>query len=606
MGVMAVVLGICRADILLEDSFERPDIGRWQQTWGPVARTRDRAHNGDWSVRETLEDKHGLSVWYVEFDAYPGAVYTASAWVYVPAQTQQFEPALTVNRMNWSRLGEAHTDVRNEWVRLSVTYRNTSESRIRLQLFQRGQKSGLGGGILYWDDVVVERKLEPLDMDAGIGINPHVVEGLEVTTKGMTVTVAPGVIDVNGTQITVAESTTLAVAPARIMRVRNEQSVLSDEEPRGYGHGTPLRECLGRGTTLAGMLVPDSLVVKAGAEADAQIYVEGRDWRADKAWGRVGRVPDGRIQPEQTVFLDYDCGLMRIDTVEVRTDGKVVVRRGAEHRSVPQPPEVDEHSRALCNVFLPYHCRELAPSLIYPVGPPLPSPSQVELERKAALVPKTHAKLAAGEEVTVVFWGDSVTCGGDASSQENAFPLSFTNWLRCRYPAAHIRYVNAGTGGWNSRSKLPLFDEQVLAHNPDLMVIEFVNDMGFGRDLIFANYADAVSRVRAQGGEVIILTPHFVRPDWMGAGSNMRTPEIRKAVGYLKEFAAENNAGLADASRRWEHLWVEGIPYMTMLFNGINHPDDRGHQLFVDELKLFFQAEPPRDPKAHVFDMPPQ
>ena len=41
---------------------------------------------------------------------------------------------------------------------------------------------------------------------------------------------------------------------------------------------------------------------------------------------------------------------------------------------------------------------------------------------------------------------------------------------------------------------------------------------------------------------------------------------------------------LADASARWEHLWQEGLPYVTLLRNGINHPDDRGHSLFSEEL----------------------
>ncbi|MBT3292335.1 MAG: SGNH/GDSL hydrolase family protein, partial [Victivallales bacterium] len=182
-----------------------------------------------------------------------------------------------------------------------------------------------------------------------------------------------------------------------------------------------------------------------------------------------------------------------------------------------------------------------------------------------------------------------MTCGGDSSSPETAFPLGFTNWLRCRYPQTPITYVNAGTGGWNSNSKLPLFQEEVIDKKPNLVVIEFVNDMGLDRKTVFKNYTEAIGRIRKIGGEVIVLTPHFTRPDWMGGGTNMRTKEIRKAVTYLREFCAENKVGLADACRRWEHLWVEGIPYLTLLFNAINHPDDRGHKLFIDELKTFFR-----------------
>jgi len=52
-------------------------------------------------------------------------------------------------------------------------------------------------------------------------------------------------------------------------------------------------------------------------------------------------------------------------------------------------------------------------------------------------------------------------------------------------------------------------------------------------------------------------------------------------------MAPTNKVGLADAARRWEHLWIEGQPYITWLYNAINHPDDRGHRLFVEELQKF-------------------
>jgi len=36
-------------------------------------------------------------------------------------------------------------------------------------------------------------------------------------------------------------------------------------------------------------------------------------------------------------------------------------------------------------------------------------------------------------------------------------------------------------------------------------------------------------------------------------------------------------------------LWKEGIPYVTLLHNTINHPDDRGHRLFAEELWKCFE-----------------
>ncbi len=579
---------LCHAEVLFSDSFETPDRLPWQKSWGPAERSRYVAQDGEWSVKETLEDEHGLSVWYLDFPAELRATYRAGAWVYVPTQDKPGLPALSFGRKDWSTLASATTEVRDEWVKLEISFENKDQTAIRLQLFQHGQGPGLGGSVMYWDSVVVEREMGEIRVDEGIAINPHVIEGLQVRPLGgMKVVVDPGKIEIGGQVVEVTQATELELARPRVLEVRDEAGTLTEQEPRGYGQGTPLRACIGDGITLADTLQPETLVVKAEAGPEGRPYVEGTDWRADKKWARIGRLEGGAIAADTTVYVDYAYSLTRLDTIVVHSDGTVALRTGAEAKVCPAPPELDVFSQPLCNVYLPWSCREITPELIYPIGPAFPSAAQGELERNAALIPETLRKLEAGGDFTILFWGDSVTCGGTASSQAKAFPQSFTAWLRNKYPQASIKYVNAGTGGWNSNSKLPLFEEEVVPHRPDLMVIEFVNDMGMDRDTIFANYTKAVSRVREWGCEVVILTPHFVRPDWMPAES-MRTPEVRPAVGYLKEFAAENNVGLADASRRWAHLWIEGVPYITYLFNTINHPDDRGHRLFVEELQKFF------------------
>lgn len=594
-------------ELMLLDDFERKGAAPWVSTWGKAGPSPERARSGKTAIKETLEDKHGLSVWYLDFDAVPGAVYAVSAWVYVPAgQKAVVAPTLAISKTNWKTQATATSPVTDEWVRLELEHKNVSEQRLRLALYQEGQKAGAGGCVMYWDDVTMERELPEIDMSAGIRINPYVSEGLDVLPLGgMKLKIMPGVINVDGAPVSVEQEVVLEIRPPRTIEVRDEPHELTDVVPRLYGQGTPLVHCQSHRITVADTLDPDSLVVKVGPGPDAERYEEGKDWRADKQWAQLGRLPEGRIEADTTVYVDYTFGLMRIDTIEVRSDGKIVVREGNEHRMVPTPPAVDMLARGLCNVYLPYHCKELAEENIYPLGPAFPEPSQVECEAKAALIPKTRRMLTAGEPFTVLFWGDSVTCGGDASSQETAFPLGFTNWLRLQYPQTRIGYVNAGTGGWNSNSKLPLFQEEVIDKKPNLVVIEFVNDMGLDRDGVFRNYTEAVGRIREIGGEVIVLTPHFTRPDWMGAGKNMRTKEVRDAVTYMREFCAENRVGLADACRRWEHLWVEGIPYLTLLYNAINHPDDRGHKLFIDELKSFFRgADPALPDERREFNMP--
>lgn len=586
---LAAMASSVQAEVLFTDSFEGSGRVPWQTSWGKVVPSTEVAQDGKTAMKETLEDAHGLSVLYVELEAYPRATYRASAWVYVPAQEKVMPPCLSFNRMDWSPLVAATTEVVDAWVKLEVEYKGGTEPRVRLQLYQNGQKAGLGGAVIYWDNVTVERELPEVTLGDGIRINPYVQEGLEVTpVGGLKVRVAPGKILVGGQVVEVTEATELELASPRVLQVRDEALQLTDQVPQSYNGGTALRQCtIEGGIGLAGTLAPESLVVKAEPGVAGKRLTEGRDWRADRLWGRLGRLPDGALGAETTVYVDYDWGLQRLDTLAVRSDGKVVLRQGAEDKTIPVPPAVDQFTQPLCNLYLPFHCREITPELIYPIGPAFPSAVQAEVDRNAALIPQTLAKLQRGGPFTIVFWGDSVTCGGTASTPAKAFPQAFTSWLRDRYPQASIRYVNAGTGGWNSDSKLPLFQGEVLDQKPDLVVIEFVNDMGMDRERIFKNYTEVMTRLRAIGSEAIILTPHFVRPDWMGA-AGMRTAETRATVGFLKEFAAENRVGLADASRRWAHLWIEGLPYLTLEYNAINHPDDRGHRLFVEELQTFF------------------
>ena len=63
----------------------------------------------------------------------------------------------------------------------------------------------------------------------------------------------------------------------------------------------------------------------------------------------------------------------------------------------------------------------------------------------------------------------------------------------------------------------------------------------------------------------------------------------RPYVKFIRKFTAEKNVGLADAAKRYGHLWREGIPYNTLMTNTINHPDKDGMKIFADALMAIFE-----------------
>ncbi|MGE5531389.1 MAG: SGNH/GDSL hydrolase family protein, partial [Bacteroidota bacterium] len=118
--------------------------------------------------------------------------------------------------------------------------------------------------------------------------------------------------------------------------------------------------------------------------------------------------------------------------------------------------------------------------------------------------------------------------------------------------------------------------------------VEFVNDAGLSGDALRAHYTKIMGLLHGCGAEVILIAPHLVRPDWLKVPTAKFDEDPRPYVRDLKQFAVDNNIALADASSLWTRLWRQGIPYMTMEANSINHPDARGQRLFCDALMALF------------------
>jgi len=603
---------------ILNETFEGAPAVDWKHAWGTAATSSERAHNGQQSLQCTVEDQYGMSVYYYDMPVKPGATYTLSAWIFIPEQEKDCFPQLQICRENWFPVGpekmKSSPTLKGEWEELRCEWTNTQNlTSIRVALHDNPQREGLGGATYFWDDVVMTEEggsqsepeaaqgpaAMPESMDAksagggnaavgqeARGHNPDALAGLDVKPAGdMKVKVTAGRARVLCREVPVAE-TTLDIAPPRIMQITDEAAKLTDEMPESFNRGTALQHCVGFGATLP-CLEPGSIVIKEKPGQDGLVYVQGKDWRADETWGRVGRIPEGRIKPGQTVYIDYCTRPLRVDTICVAPDGRISINQGDSQKVCPSIPAADYGSLSLCRIFLDYGCKEITAKEIYPVGEPFPQPDPAALNQNRERVAKTRAKLEQGKDVTIVAWGDSVTQGGDASRQELRFCEAFAQALRFKYPQARIKLINAGRGGWNSSKSLPLFEDDVLKYKPDLVTMEFVNDMGLPEPALRKNWFEAIDRVRAIGGESIIVTPHFVLPMWMNF-TGIGAVETRPNVEALRKIAGEKKVTLADASKRWEHLAIEGVPYLVHLRNGINHPDDFGHGLFTEELMRLF------------------
>jgi hypothetical protein len=431
------------------------------------------------------------------------------------------------------------------------------------------------------------------------GGKPLMDKALAISVAGdWKVTVPAGTFKVGSSSIHVRRTVTLAVAPPKLITVRDEKYDVIPEfnsKAAPWTKGARLRQLVTFETTAPDMLLPDSLVLKA-APGSGSPYVRGKDYDADLRWATIGRLRDG-IPADHAVYADYQCGWNRIDSILVVPNGEAVYLKGEPHNATPQPPEVPKGHTRLVNIWVPGSLSKVTSENLYPIVEPEYAVAHRRGRTVAeSLLPTAWKKLQAGSPLHVLAWGDSVTAGGQASDPTHQYQNRFVAMLRKVFPRSEIRLTTAAWGGRNSDSFLnePAgtqynFEHAVIEPKPDLIVMEFVNDAYMSPEVVEKKYSYLLDRFQNIGAEWVILTPHFVRPDWMGTSSLRVEADPRPYVAGVRAFAAKHNVALADASLRWGHLLKEGIPYTTLLSNSINHPDDRGHFMFALALMELFR-----------------
>jgi lysophospholipase L1-like esterase len=202
-------------------------------------------------------------------------------------------------------------------------------------------------------------------------------------------------------------------------------------------------------------------------------------------------------------------------------------------------------------------------------------------------LPKTLQKLSARENLKIVFYGDSITEGCNASGHYNVAPNMprFSEMTAARlknhygYDDTDITVVNTAVGGWLSDNGKGELTSRVLDHQPDIVVLGFgMNDGTFGiPDDVFGNNIDFMVRKiknTLSDCEIILISTMLPNPD---ATTQSNGDYLKKQKDYqsvLYEIAAGyDGVAVADVTAVHEHL-LSRKDYCDMTGNNINHPND--------------------------------
>lgn len=408
------------------------------------------------------------------------------------------------------------------------------------------------------------------------------------------VTLGPGKVTLGGREVNLAQPVALDVTPPQPRTVVGElhKSLPVFDPKSNWRKGAYLDALRAQECSTTGLVRESSVVVKGET---GQVLTRGKDYELDPFWGSIGRLEGEALGADQKVFVDYQYVPERVDSIVALPDNTLKLVEGPAGVGSILPPAVPEGAVVVANLYHHGPATKLEDSNLYPLDPAVFAPTAVAPVAEK-LLPRTLAKLRAGQEVKIIAWGDSVTNGGGVgSATELWYQNVFAKALGERFPQAKITMITAAWGGRNSTAYMTApaggekdFVRDVLTPRADLITCEWVNDSGLSGEALKKHYSEIMKHLTGSGAEVILITPHLVRPDWLGKTSCKFDDDPRPYVRDLRQFAADNNVALADASPLWCRLWRQGLPYMTMLSNSINHPDARGQRLFVDALMALF------------------
>ena len=225
----------------------------------------------------------------------------------------------------------------------------------------------------------------------------------------------------------------------------------------------------------------------------------------------------------------------------------------------------------------------------------LAEPPPVPAERK----PDVARLLAEREPVRIACFGDSITGVYYHTGGRRSWCEVLGIALERLYPGARIKMINAGISGNTTADALKRMETDVLSHEPQLVVAMFgMNDVGKGVGPVAfrANLGEIVTRARARGAEVILMTPNAISP-----GDPLRPPaRVAEYAEIVRQAGRELGVQVVDCFRVYEAIRAADPWAWTRMMSDSIHPNMRGHKIFAAEAAFAVSGRRPA-----LEDLPP-
>lgn len=206
------------------------------------------------------------------------------------------------------------------------------------------------------------------------------------------------------------------------------------------------------------------------------------------------------------------------------------------------------------------------------------------------------------KQFTIVAFGDSIT-----APRENI--VVYSDLLRKEFEGRNVNVINAGIGGNTTAHGKARFEKDVLAREPDLVIMQFGNndsavdvwkDPPADKPRVSItdyekNLREMISTLKKRGAKVILVTPlptrwtpklknMYGKPPYDPNDPNGFNFQKKKYIAKLKKIAKDEKVPLIDLfSVYFDYDRREGQTMDELFIDGM-HPNNKGQQIEADLL----------------------
>ena len=223
-----------------------------------------------------------------------------------------------------------------------------------------------------------------------------------------------------------------------------------------------------------------------------------------------------------------------------------------------------------------------------PVAPvPEPAPVAAPESYLADFAAAAKVDWPENRALRIVTHGHSVPAGyfkTPVVRTMDAYPHLLHAALCEKYPHAVINVIVTAIGGENAEDGAKRFEDDVLTLKPDVLTIDYaLNDRNIGLDRARAAWESMITKAKAHGIKVILLTP---TPDTGGKLDDPTDP-LNQHAAQIRVLARKHGVALADSLAAFRAAIKDG-KRPDSLMSQPNHPNAAGHALVAGELAKWF------------------